>query len=79
MGKRSRSYSWEAKVAAARAVVEGGATMADAMARYGMASQSPLEKWCRSYREGGQEALGPKPKGRPRGAGGKSAGMTREC
>jgi transposase len=78
MGKRSRSYSWEVKVAAARAVVEGGATMADAMARYGIASQSPLEKWCRSYREGGQEALRPKPKGRPRGAGGKSAGMTRE-
>jgi transposase-like protein len=42
------------------------------------ASSSPLDRWCRLYREGGAEALGPKPKGRPRGSGSKAAPMTRE-
>lgn len=68
MGKKSRGYCWELKAAAARAVVEGGEPKADVMARYGIASLSPLEKWCRAYREGGSDALGPKPKGRPKGA-----------
>lgn len=66
MGEKSRSYRWELKVAAAKAVAEGRRPKADVMARYGIASLSPLEKWCKAYREGGAEALGPKPKGRPR-------------
>lgn len=44
----------------------------DAMARCGIMSLAPLEKWCRAYREGGAEALRPKPKGRPRGSGAKA-------
>lgn len=78
MGKKSRSYRWELKVAAAKDVVEGGEPKADVMARYGIASLSPLEKWCRAYREGGADALGPKPKGRPPGSRAKPAPRTRE-
>ena len=48
------------------------------MERFGIASSSPLDRWCRLYREGGAEALRPKPKGRPRGSGAKAAPMTRE-
>ena len=50
----------------------------EAMARYGIASLSPLKRWCRLYREGGAEALRPRPKGRPRGSGAGAAPMTRE-
>ena len=38
------------------------------MARHGIASVAPLERWCREYRAGGPEALRPKPRGRPKGA-----------
>jgi len=61
-----KKYSYELKLAAARDVVEGGMTKPDAMAKYRIASLTPLEAWCRAYREGGEEALRPKPKGRPR-------------
>lgn len=47
----------------------------EAMGRFGIASASPLDKWCRLCREGDAEALRPKPKGRPRR---EAALMTRE-
>ena len=48
------------------------------MKRFGIASSTPpLDQWCGLYREGGAEALRPKPKSRPRGSGAK-APMTRE-
>lgn len=37
------------------------------MAKYGIASIAPLNRWCRDYRTGGEEALRPKLKGRPKG------------
>lgn len=77
MGSR-RTYDYETKVAAASAVVDGGASKPEAMGRFGIASVKPLENWCRLYREGGADALRPKPKGRPRGSGAKSAPETRE-
>ena len=61
-----KKYSQELKVAAAKDVVEDGMTKAEAMARHGIASLTALERWCRAYREGGPDALEPKPKGRPR-------------
>lgn len=61
-GKQS-SYTFEQRVAAASAVVDGGMAKADAMAEFGVRSKSPLERWCRLYREGGAEALRPRPKG----------------
>ena len=67
MGGSRRTYDWETKVAAARAVAEGGAPRSEAMARFGVASATSLDRWCRLYREGGPEALRPRPKGRPRG------------
>lgn len=66
-GKQSR-YTFEQRVAAASAVVDGGMAKTDAMAEFGIRSKSPLERWCRLYREGGAEALRPGPKGRPRGS-----------
>ena len=50
MGVKRAKYDYETKVAAARAVVDGGMS------------------WCRLYREGGAQALKPKPKGRPKGS-----------
>ena len=68
-----RSYDWETKVAAASAVVDSGREKPEVMREFGIASKSPLEAWCRLYRDGGPEALRPKPRGRP-----KAAPMTRE-
>ena len=78
MGGRQARYDYETKVAAARAVVDGGMSKPEAMERFGVASATPLKQWCRLYREGGAEALRPKPKGRPKGSGAKTAPMTRE-
>jgi transposase-like protein len=78
MGKKHSGYDFETKVAAARAVVDDGMAKTEAMERFGIASATPLKQWCRLYREGGAEALRPKPKGRPRGSGAKAAPMTRE-
>ena len=71
-----RTYNWETKVAAASAVVDSGKTKAEAMREFGIASMSPLEVWCRKYREGGPEALRPAPKGRPKGP--RAEAATRE-
>lgn len=78
MGEKHSRYDFETKVAAARAVVDDGMAKPEAMERFGIASATPLKQWCRLYREGGAEALRPKPKGRPRGSGAKAAPMTRE-
>ena len=48
------------------------------MAAFGIASRTPLDSWCRLYREGGADALRPKPKGRPKGSAAQSAPKTRE-
>lgn len=61
---KHKSYPYETKLAAARDVVDGGATKPETMEKYGIASLTPLERWCRAYREGGPDALLPKPKGR---------------
>ena len=57
-GKQGR-YTYEQKVAAASAVVDGGMTKTEAMAAFGIMSMSPLKKWCALYRRGGAEALRP--------------------
>jgi transposase-like protein len=77
MGASHRQYDQETKVAAARAVVELGRDKAEVMREMGIASRSPLEAWCRSYREGGAGALAPRPKGRPKGGAPRPA-KTRE-
>lgn len=76
-GKQAR-YTHGQRVAAASAVVDGGMTKAEAMAAFGIMSMSPLKRWCALYREGGAEALRPKPKGRPKGSKSKPRVRTRE-
>lgn len=76
MGGRQARYTYEQKVAAASAVVDGGMTKAEAMAAFGIMSMSPLKRWCALYRRGGAEALRPRPKGRPSGS--KARPRTRE-
>ena len=78
MGVKHARYDYETKVAAARAVVEGGMSKPEAMTRFGIASATPLKQWCRLYREGGAQALMPKPKGRPKGSGMGAVPPTRE-
>ena len=68
MGVKQARYDYETKVAAAAAVVDGGMSKPEAMARFGIASVTPLKQWCRLYRQGGAQALKPKPKGRPKGS-----------
>ena len=68
MGVEHARYDYETKVAAARAVVDGGMSKPEAMTRFGIASATSLKQWCRLYREGGAQALKPKPKGRPKGS-----------
>lgn len=78
MGVKHTRYDYETKVAAARAVVDGGMSKPEAMVRFGIASTTPLKQWCRLYREGGAQALKPKPKGRPKGLGVGAVPPTRE-
>ena len=68
MGVKHARYDYETKVAAARAVVDGGMSKPEAMVQFGIASVTPLKQWCRLYRQGGAQALKPKPKGRPKGS-----------
>ena len=78
MGEKRARCDFETKVAAARAVVDGGMAKPEAMGLFGIASATPLKQWCRLYRGGGAEALRPRPRGRPRGSGAKAAPTTRE-
>jgi len=78
MDGKQAPYTYEQKVAAARAVIEDGMTKAEAMAEFKIMSLSPLKRWCRLYRIGGAEALKPKPKGRPKGSKSKPQKRTRE-
>ena len=68
MGVKRTKYDYETKVAAARALVDGGMSKPEAMMHFGIASTTPLKQWCRLYRQGGAQALKPKPKGRPKGS-----------
>ena len=78
MGVKQARYDYETKVAAAKAVVDGGMSKPEAMMRFGIASATPLKQWCRLYRQGGAQALKPKPKGRPKGLGVRAVPPTRE-
>ena len=78
MDGKQALYTYEQKVAAARAVIEGGMTRTEAMAKFKIMSLAPLKHWCKLYRTGGAEALKPKPKGRPKGSLSKPQKRTRE-
>ena len=78
MGGYRAVYTYEQKVAAASAVVDGGVGKRDAMAAFGILSKAPLDKWCRLYREGGEEALRPARRGRPPSSPGEPPTRERE-
>ena len=62
MGAKKKTYSFDTKVAAVRAVEDEGSTVPEAMARFGIVSSSPLRKWLKAYREGGPRRSGPSPR-----------------
>ncbi|MDE6590043.1 MAG: helix-turn-helix domain-containing protein [Oscillospiraceae bacterium] len=64
-----KTYSHDLKVKAAKAVVEGRMTKPEAMEAFGIKGKTQIDTWCRLYREGGPDALLPKPKGRPKSTG----------
>ena len=64
MGGTHNTYDFETKVAAARAVVDGGMTRPEAMARFGVASRPP---W--THGAGRTARAGPRPCVRVPGAG----------
>ena len=78
MDGKQALYTYEQKVAAARAVIEGGMTKTETMAKFKIMSLTPLKHWCKLYRTGGAEALKPKPKGRSKGSKSKPQKRTRE-
>lgn len=59
-----KNYSPEVKLAAARMHVDEGETLPATMQHFGIKNRSQLKRWCALYREGGPEALEPRPKGR---------------
>ena len=61
-----KKYDFELKLAAVKDFLENGLTKPQIMEKYGIASLNPLVQWIRAYRDGGEEALRAKPKGRPR-------------
>ena len=52
MGVKRTKYDYETKVAAAKAVVDGGMSKPEAMVHFGIASVTPLKQWCRLSRSG---------------------------
>jgi transposase-like protein len=60
------AYSFEIKKEAVQRYLAGESTM-DLAAEFHVSSNELLKVWVRAWREGGDEALMPKPKGRPKG------------
>lgn len=61
-----RTYTYEEKLAAVRAHLEGGLTATEAMEQYDVRSKSAFFRWCSAYRAEGEQGLAPKRRGRPR-------------
>ncbi len=64
--REHRVYSQELKIAAVRDFLNEGVSKPEIMEKYGIRSLSPLVRWIGLYREGGPDALAPKPRGRRR-------------
>ena len=59
-----KRYSPELKLAAVRMHVVEGQTLPATMEHFGIRNRTQLKNWCAQYRQGGPEALEPKPQGR---------------
>jgi transposase len=60
-----RSFTFEFKLEVVRRFVDGEATALELAREYDLSSPKLVEGWVRAYRRDGEEALRPKPKGRP--------------
>lgn len=78
VGKKYTVYSYELKLRAVQAVVDEGKSRSQVMKEFRIVSVAPLDRWCRQYRQGGADALLPKPKGRRPGTPNKPKILTRE-
>ena len=65
VSKPAKSYSFEFKLALVERFL-AGETGPDLAVEAGLSSRQLLQKWVRAYRLEGEDALRPKPKGRPR-------------
>jgi transposase len=59
------SFSFEFKREVVRRVVEGEATAAEVAREHDLSSPKLVETWVRAFRRDGEDALRPKPRGRP--------------
>lgn len=66
MATGRKSYPYELKLSAVESALEGVESYAQIRDHYNIASTAPLRRWVAAYRKGGNEALKPKTKGRPR-------------
>jgi transposase-like protein len=60
-----RSFTFEFKIEVVRRFVAGQATAIELAREHGLSSPKLVENWARLYRRDGEDALRPKPKGRP--------------
>jgi transposase len=60
-----RSFTFEFKLEVVRRFVSGEATASELAREHDLASPKQVESWVRVFRRDGQDALRPKPKGRP--------------
>jgi transposase len=63
-----RSFTFEFKLEVVRRFVDGEASALELAREYDLSSPKLVEGWVRLYRSDGEEALRPKPKGRPAAA-----------
>ncbi|WP_417366536.1 transposase [Glutamicibacter arilaitensis] len=61
------AYSFEVKKEVVQRYLAGEAGM-DLAAEFHLSSKELVKSWARAWRQGGDEALMPKPKGRPNGS-----------
>lgn len=60
-----RSFTFEFKLEIVRRLISGEATALELAREHDLSSPKLVENWAGRYRRGGEEALRPKPKGRP--------------
>lgn len=60
-----RSFTFEFKLEVVRRFVEGEASAIELAREHDLSSSKLVEKWVRAYRRDGEDALRPKPRGRP--------------
>jgi transposase-like protein len=72
MASGKRSFTFEFKLEVVRRFVAGEASAIELAREHGLSSPKLVENWVRLYRREGQDALRPKPKGRPPAAGATS-------